>query len=97
MRMSSNNLSGQRYKKVTSLNIPQIELRLLLATGKGNHWVEVGRIASGVSADLYNAPKGWIKETDEQEAFLLEQDALTRRLAFMIGLEKKKSGYFAFV
>ena len=91
VQMSSNNLPGLRYKKVTGFKVPQIEARILLADADKKTWIEVGRIASGFSSDLYSAPKGWLQDAEEQEAFLLEQDKLTGRLAFMIGLKKKST------
>lgn len=85
LRLASNNIAGIKYRKVTSIDVPDIEARALLANHKNDLWIETGRFSTGVALDRYSAPKGWIEDADEQENFLQEQDASTRRIASIIG------------
>lgn len=84
LRLALNNVAKTRYRRLTSVAIPDIEMQMLLEQNTAKQWLEVGRIRTGVSLDLYSAPSGWRKDAEEQKSFLTEQDAQTHRFARVI-------------
>jgi hypothetical protein len=88
--MASNNLSGNNYRKVTSLSIPKVILRFLHSLGERNCWVEAGEVVFDVALDNYSSPTGWQENALSQAKFLAEQDEITGRLRKLkIGLGKR--------
>lgn len=84
LRVALNNVAKTRYRKLTSVVLPHIEIQMLLAQNTAKQWLEAGRIQTGVSLDLYSAPSGWCKDAEQQKEFLTKQDAQTHRFARVI-------------
>jgi hypothetical protein len=78
--MMSNDLSGNNYRKLTSLSIPKGILRILHPLGKRNDWVEGGNVVFDIALDNYSSPSGWQESALSQAKFLAEQDNPTGRL-----------------
>jgi hypothetical protein len=85
-----NDLSGNNYRKVTSLSIPKLVLRFLHSLGERNDWVEAGEVVFDVALDSYSSPPGWQESALSQAEFLADQDGPTGRLRKLrIGLGKR--------
>jgi hypothetical protein len=76
----SNDLSGNNYRKLTSLSIPRGILRFLHSLGRRNDWVEAGNVVFDIALDNYYSPSGWQESALSQAKFLAEQDKPTGRL-----------------
>jgi hypothetical protein len=88
--MASNDLAGNNHRKVTSLSVPKVIVRLLHALGKNNDWVEAGEVIFDVALDSYSSPSGRKEGALSQAKFLAEQDEPTGRLRKLkIGLGKR--------
>lgn len=78
--MASNDLAGNKYRKVTSLSVPKVIIRVVHSLGKRNDWVEAGEVVFDVALDSYSSPLGWQESALLQSKFLAEQDEPTGRL-----------------
>lgn len=78
-----NDLAGKLYRKVTSLRISHISLRVLITAVGRPRWLEAAHFSSDASIDMYSAPAGWKKSAHAQANFVRAQDILTRRVNFM--------------
>ncbi|KAI0288543.1 hypothetical protein BC826DRAFT_1107677 [Russula brevipes] len=78
--VASNDLAGNKYRKVTSLSVPKVIIRVVHSLGKRNDWVEAGEIVFDVALDSYSSPLGWQESALLQSKFLAEQDEPTGRL-----------------
>jgi hypothetical protein len=79
-----NDLAGKFHRKVTSLRVPQICLKVLITTPSGRHsWLEAAQFASDANFDIYSAPAGWQESVRVQADYIRTQDALTGRAKFL--------------
>lgn len=92
VHLDLNNLAGTNYRKVTSINVPDIQLQTLFSSRPKDQWLEAGRLVAGCSVDIYNSPKGWRQDAEVQMQFLKTQDKLTGRLNFLQEANRKSSG-----
>jgi len=80
IKLDRNDLSTNLYKRVTSLHLPGISVKILL-TGprRPNAWLEAAEISSEAYIDIYSSPYNHHALTRAQLAFVEEQDSLTGR------------------
>lgn len=84
MRFESNDAAGKSYAKVTSVRVPSMTAKTLLASPSlPNVWYEAAKFAADAYLDIYSAPTGWREKAAVQTAFIAAQDSLTRRIAFL--------------
>ncbi|CAL1706934.1 unnamed protein product [Somion occarium] len=84
MRFESNDAAGKSYAKVTSVRVPSMTAKTLLASPSlPNVWYEAAEFAADAYLDIYSAPTGWREKATVQTAFIAAQDSLTRRIAFL--------------
>jgi hypothetical protein len=82
--LEMNDLAGKYHRKVTSLRVPQICLKVLITTPSGRHtWLEAAQFASDANLDIYSAPAGWRESGRLQADFVRTQDVLTGRAKFL--------------
>lgn len=85
MILDSNDLGGQYHKKVTSLRVPQISIKVLLTTSvKMGHWWEAAEVTADAFLDIYTSPRGYRDMARVQIAYIEEQDRLTGRARRML-------------
>jgi hypothetical protein len=85
VRVDSNDLGGHYHRKLTSLKIPKVFVKVLLSTsGASNHWLEAAEIITDAYLDIYASPRGHRKMTATQIAYVEEQDILTNRARQML-------------
>ncbi|KAL0956539.1 hypothetical protein HGRIS_002680 [Hohenbuehelia grisea] len=83
LTINLNDQPGQYHRKVTSIRLPELQIKLLHACKQS--WTEVAAVSGDVYLDIYAVPHGWKDSALAQEKFVKEQDALTRRAARMLG------------
>ncbi|KAI0074167.1 hypothetical protein K474DRAFT_1774197 [Panus rudis PR-1116 ss-1] len=84
MQFASNDVPGKLYAKVSSVKVPQIILKGLLASGVTRTlWNEAINLSADCYVDIYSAPSGWRAKAAEQIAFVKEQDSATGRAQFL--------------
>jgi len=84
LSLEMNDLAGTYYRRVTSLRVPQVCLKVLITTPSGRHtWLEAAQFASDASLDIYSAPAGWRESGRVQADHILSQDVLTGRAKFL--------------
>ena len=106
VKCTSNDVPGKLHRKTSSLRLPRVYTKLLLASR--NHpclWYEVATTEADVNLDIYSSPDGWHSHAMAQEAFVSAQDVLTGRVDFLYRSEsdsdkrQKSSGmlYFSYL
>jgi hypothetical protein len=83
LTLAVNDLAGKLHRKVTSLRIPRICLKVLITASGRHSWLEAAHFSSDASVDMYSAPAGWTKSARAQADFVRTQDILTGRAKFM--------------
>ena len=84
LRLDSNDLAGNLYSKVTSIRVPEVAVKFLLARDvTSRDWYEAMDIALDANIDIYSAPPGWRKKAKAQAEFLAAQDGHTGRAIFL--------------
>jgi hypothetical protein len=84
LSLEMNDLAGTYYRKMTSLRVPQICLKVLITTPSGRHtWLEAAQFASDANLDIYSAPAGWRESRSVQADYIRSQDVLTGRAKFL--------------
>jgi hypothetical protein len=78
--MKSNDLAGQSYRKVTSITVPSVEMRILQKASTMDEWLQAGVVQMEIGTDIYGAPSGWEEAARLQRLFITEQDCPTGRL-----------------
>lgn len=63
--------------------VPRVSARLLQRDGEFHDWTAAGELTTGATIDVYTAGKGWRSAVAEQQAFIREQDADTKRIAYL--------------
>lgn len=80
VKVDSNDLGGLYYRKITSLRIPEIRIKVLLTPVlKNNRWLEAAEIVADVFLDIYASPLGYRDMAQAQLAYIEEQDRSTGR------------------
>ncbi|KAF9475774.1 hypothetical protein BDN70DRAFT_996181 [Pholiota conissans] len=84
LKFDSNDLGARKYRKVTSLRIPNILASILLTTvAERNTWLQAAELAFDMYLDIYSSPLGYRSITRDQLAFVEEQDKITNRAKTM--------------
>lgn len=84
LRFDSNDAAGKSYAKVSSIRVPSMTAKALLASpSTPNLWYEAAQVTADAYLDIYFAPPGWREKAAAQTAFIAEQDKETRRVAFL--------------
>ncbi|KAI0058067.1 hypothetical protein BV25DRAFT_1994498 [Artomyces pyxidatus] len=84
LRMEMNDMAGNNHRKVTSIQLPEVIVKVLSTHPSRGHWIEVAEVVFDLAVDIYSCPPGWQDSAIAQAAFLAVQDAPTRRLAAVI-------------
>lgn len=63
--------------------VPAISARLLRRDSELHEWIPTIELTTGAAIDKYTAEKGWRSAVANQQAFIREQDADTRRIAYL--------------
>jgi hypothetical protein len=80
VKVDSNDLGGLYYRKITSLRIPEIRIKILLTPVlKSNRWLEAAEIVADAFLDIYASPLGYRDMAQAQLAYVEEQDRPTGR------------------
>ena len=80
LQLSSNDHAGKFHRKLTSLRLPSIAVKLVLANGlRRTSWVETMHLFSDAYIDIYSSPLGWANTAQAQVQFVRAQDILTGR------------------
>lgn len=89
--LEMNDLAGKFHRKVTSLRVPQICVKILITASSGRHsWLEAARFASDANLDIYSAPAGWRESGRVQAEYIRTQDAITGRAKFLFDRASRK-------
>lgn len=67
----------------TGVLIPTLSARLLRREKESQDWIPAAEFTTGVTVDLHSAGKGWRSAVAAQQAFIREQDADTKRIAYL--------------
>ncbi|CAA7261639.1 unnamed protein product [Cyclocybe aegerita] len=80
LKLNSNDLGTRQYRKVSSLRVPDVSAKVLLAPSvERNLWLEAAEFVCDAYLDIYAAPMGHRVFTRAQLAFIEEQDKGTGR------------------
>ena len=80
IKLDRNDLCTNLYKRVTSLHLPGVSVKILLTgSRRPKAWLEAAEISSEAYFDIYSSPCNHQALTLAQLAFIEEQDALTGR------------------
>ncbi|KAF5386043.1 hypothetical protein D9615_002215 [Tricholomella constricta] len=80
IKVDSNDVGGQYYRKAISLRITEISVKVLLAASlHGGRWLEALKLTADAYLDIYSAPLGFRNHVQAQIAYVEEQDRLTGR------------------
>lgn len=63
--------------------VPAISARLLRRDSESQDWIAGIELTTGATIDKYTAEKGWRSAVANQQAFIREQDAETKRIAYL--------------
>ncbi|KAJ7680397.1 hypothetical protein DFH06DRAFT_1404238 [Mycena polygramma] len=86
-----NDAGGKFHRKLTSLRVPCICVKILLRSlAERRRWLEVCDLESDVYFDIYSSPRGWREKAAKQAAFIDEQDQPSGRAKRMF--EDSNSG-----
>ncbi|KAF8070507.1 hypothetical protein FPV67DRAFT_1756074, partial [Lyophyllum atratum] len=95
IKANSNDLGGRYHRKVTSLSIADIYVKVLIAPSlHGHRWLETMELSADVHLDIYSAPPGFRDVAQSQIAYVEEQDRLTgraRRMFASLGSRNAKT------
>ncbi|KAH6910365.1 hypothetical protein BKA70DRAFT_1272889, partial [Coprinopsis sp. MPI-PUGE-AT-0042] len=81
VKFDSNDLAAERYRKVMSVQIPRINVKVLVTSSpEGTSWLEAGDVVADASLDIYDAPKDYEALNKAQTEYVEEQDRVTKRL-----------------
>lgn len=90
IKIDTNDLGTDSYKRVLSVRVPTISAKLLVLTSGGRRtWLEASRIDMDAFLDIYSAPIGYQKANQEQLAFIEEQDEPTGRTKGLFDLLRR--------
>lgn len=82
--LNTNDLAGDFYRKVTSIQIPTISLKVLVTNvTRPRSWLEAAHAILDVNVDIYSAPAGWRDTSRVQKEFVRIQDVPTGRAKLM--------------
>ena len=85
IRADTNDLGGRYYRKVSSLRVPKVFVKVLLsASTESDRWLEAAEIIADAYLDIYASPRGHRDTTATQIAYVEEQDTLTSRARQML-------------
>jgi len=88
IRLDTNDLARDSYRRVTSIRLPGAVVRCLRHSVVRSCWVEVGELSLDAAIDMYSAPIGWRETAEKQAIFISEQDEATGRL---LGIARTKA------
>ena len=88
--LERNDLAGNHYRKVTSVRVPEAQVRCLHRYVPRERWMEVAAVSLDASADVYSCPPGWRESAQAQRAFVAEQDVLTGRTELLYPTQAKQ-------
>lgn len=93
IKISTNDLAAESYRKIISLAIPRLSTRLLVTSQvEGSVWLEAAELVADAYVDIYSAPKDYTALNAAQIAYVAEQDAPTGRVTKMVeGLRKEQA------
>jgi hypothetical protein len=83
--IDTSSVASQSCGSVLGFGIPTVTAHVLHRKSPSKPWKPVGVLGTGVSIDIFRIPEGWEEESRQQNAFLKEQDAPTRRIAYLYG------------
>lgn len=82
--LETNDLASDFYRKVMSICIPQVTLKVLVTNNvQHRSWLEAVDAKLDVNIDLYSAPAGWRESARLQNEFIKIQDVPTGRAKLM--------------
>jgi hypothetical protein len=83
--VETNDLAGKFHRKVTSLCVPEVCLKILITSPSGRQsWLEAAQFVSDANLDIYAAPAGWGELGRVQEDYIRTQDNLTGRAKLLL-------------
>ncbi|RDB25364.1 Protein CSF1 [Hypsizygus marmoreus] len=86
VNVDSNDLGGRYHRKVTSVKLPEICVKVLLtASTEENRWLEAADVTTDAYVDIYSTPHGYRALAQAQIAYVEDQDRLTGRARHMFG------------
>lgn len=81
VKVNTNDLAADQYRKVISLKIPRMSTKVLVTSRvQGASWLEAGELAADAYVDIYSAPTDYLSLNAAQVAFVEEQDRSTDRV-----------------
>jgi hypothetical protein len=83
VNLDTSTLATRTCGSVLGLLIPILSMNLLSRRTEHRKLLSTGSVRTGVSLDLYKAPRGWREKASRQQKFIQEQDALTQRIWYM--------------
>lgn len=82
--VETNDLATAEYRSMTSVEIPQFDVRVLVQpASRSENWWEVTAFSGDIYLDTYSAPPGWEEGAQAQAAFVLAEDKLTGRISHL--------------
>lgn len=92
IRYCSNDVPGKLHRKSSSVCMPQVYFKMLLASrNRPDTWYEAATAELDANLDIYSAPDGWQEHASAQRAFVAAQDMLTNRVGFLYNPEAEFS------
>ena len=86
LKLDHNDLGGHRYRKLTTIRLPDISAKTYLRELDDRVWLEAGSVTSDLFLDIYSCPADWQKAAEMQAIFVEEQDKETGRAAGMFSV-----------
>ena len=83
INLDTSSCATRSHNSMVGVLLPALDIVLSRRDVPHRKWRPVGRIATGLNVDVYNAPKGWQEKVSKQQEFLREQDAPTQRIWYM--------------
>ncbi|ORY27357.1 hypothetical protein BCR39DRAFT_589249 [Naematelia encephala] len=89
--LDTSSLGSRSCSSSMGLLIPTIDVKLLRRHTSTGDWSSVGETRTGLSLDMYKAPKDWQDRVAKQQKFLREEDRLTQRIWYMYSEREDRS------
>ncbi|EAU91786.1 hypothetical protein CC1G_04554 [Coprinopsis cinerea okayama7 len=95
IKFASNDLASNHYRKVISLQIPRINVKVLVTSvsSRGTSWLEAGEVVADAYLDIYDVPKDYRAQNKAQTDYVEEQDQLTGRVKRMLADLRRRDRY----
>ncbi|KAF5370617.1 hypothetical protein D9758_002040 [Tetrapyrgos nigripes] len=92
MKLESNDLGGQFHKRLFSLALPQLNMKLLLLQGL-DKLIEAADLEADLFLDIFSSPAGWHEKAEAQAEFVSSEDISTGRVKRMLANDYQQGNF----